>query len=554
VVVAVVAVAARRAAAARLATGAATTTEPANTTNSGGGTSSPAVTPNETRTDQVAAADNVRSAPRTYGNWRQPASAGIAGLGSLGTGIMMGGLLMTVFAMMAGGLMAAIVVLALVGIALLMLMTKDKHGQSALQRLSTYIGWQRAKMAKHNVYRSGPLGRTAWGKFQLPGLAAASQLSEYQDSYGRPFALLYYPSTRHFTVVINAEPDGASLVDEDQVDVWVAHWGQWLASLGHEPGVVAASVTVESAPDTGIRLRREVGNNMQDGTPAIARAMLTEVVQTYPEGSALVSARVALTFKGTDRSGKRRKEDDMGRELASRLPALTQSLNATGAGAARPVTAQELCETVRIAYDPASAVLIDEARGQGMAPDLQWTDVGPAGAQSFWDKYRHDSAWSVTWQMTQAPRGEVFSSVLSQLVAPHADVDRKRVTLLYRPLDAATAARMVEADKRNASFRATTSSRPSARTMAEARAADRTAVEEARGAGLVNFGMVVTGTVMSAEQIPDMIAAIDNLGATARILLRPAYGSQDSAFVAALPLGVVLQSHLAVPASIRESL
>ena len=502
----------------------------------------------------MAAADSVRSTPRTYGNWRRPASAGIAGLGMLGTMIMMGGLIVTLIATMVAGLGGAMISMVIVGVALLLLTTKDKHGQSSLQRLSTRIGWQRAKMARHNVYRSGPLGRTAWGKFQLPGLAAASQLSEYQDSYGRPFALLFYPSTRHFTVVINAEPDGASLVDEDQVDVWVAHWGQWLASLGHEPGIVAASVTVESAPDTGIRLRREVTHNMQDGTPAIARAMLAEVIQTYPEGSALVNARVALTFKGTDRQGKRRKEEDMGRELASRLPALTQSLNSTGAGAARPVTAQELCETVRIAYDPAAAVLIDEARSQGMSPELQWTDVGPAGAQSFWDKYRHDSAWSVTWQMSQAPRGEVFSSVLSQLVAPHPDIDRKRVTMLYRPLDAATSARMVEADKRNASFRATASARPSARSMAEARAADRTAMEEARGAGLVNFGMVVTGTVMSVEQLPDMIAAIDNLGATARVLLRPAYGSQDSAFVAALPLGIVMQSHLSVPAGIREAL
>ena len=138
----------------------------------------------------MAAADHVRSAPRTYGNWRQPASAGIAGLGTLGTGIMMGGLVITVIATMAGGLLAALITLMIVGVVLLMLMTKDKHGQSALQRLSTRIGWQRAKMAKHNIYRSGPLGRTAWGKFQLPGLAAASQLSEFQDSYGRPFALL----------------------------------------------------------------------------------------------------------------------------------------------------------------------------------------------------------------------------------------------------------------------------------------------------------------------------------------------------------------------------
>jgi hypothetical protein len=282
--------------------------------------------------------------------------------------------------------------------------------------------------------------------------------------------------------------------------------------------------------------------------------MLTEVVQTYPEGSALVNAKVALTFKGVDRGGKRRSEEDMARELASRLPALTQSLNATGAGAARPVGAQELCETLRIAYDPASAGLIEEARSQGIAPELSWADVGPSGAQAFWDKYRHDTAWSVTWSMTSAPRGEVFSNVLAQLLAPHPDIDRKRVTLLYRPLDAATAARMVESDKRNASFRATTSTRPSARNLAEARAAERSAMEEARGAGLVNFGMVVTGTVMNHEQLPDMVAAVDNLGATARVLLRPVYGSQDSAFAAALPLGLVLPTHLAVPASIRESL
>jgi hypothetical protein len=156
--------------------------------------------------------------------------------------------------------------------------------------------------------------------------------------------------------------------------------------------------------------------------------------------------------------------------------------------------------------------------------------------------------------MSQAPRGEVYSSVLAQLIAPHPDVDRKRITLLYRPLDAATAARIVEADKRNASFRATSSARPSARSMAEARAADRTAQEEARGAGLVNFGMVVTGTVLTAEKIPDMIAAIDNLAAGARVLLRPAFGSQDSAFAAGLPLGIVLSSHLSVPSAIREAL
>lgn len=55
------------------------------------------------------------------------------------------------------------------------------------------------------------------------------------------------------------------------------------------------------------------------------------------------------------KGGKPRKAADMGRELASRLPGLTATLQATGAGAAHPLSAQELCEAIRVAYDPAAA-------------------------------------------------------------------------------------------------------------------------------------------------------------------------------------------------------
>ena len=66
--------------------------------------------------------------------------------------------------------------------------------------------------------------------------------------------------------------------------------------------------------------------------------------------------------------------------------------------------------------------------------------------------------------------------------------------------------------------------------------------------------MIVTATALSFEQLPDVKAAIDNLATTARIQLRPVYGSQDSAFAAALPLGLVLPKHLRVPSEIRAAL
>ena len=70
----------------------------------------------------------------------------------------------------------------------------------------------------------------------------------------------------------------------------------------------------------------------------------------------------------------------------------------------------------------------------------------------------------------------------------------------------------------------------------------------------MNFAMLVTATVTDLDRSADARAAIDNISATARVTLRPVYGSQDSAFAAALPLGFVLREHIQIPAEIRENL
>ncbi|MFJ2662678.1 SCO6880 family protein [Arthrobacter koreensis] len=503
----------------------------------------------------MAVADMNNRPPRTYGNWRRPSSAGILGLGSVGTAMLLGGLVLVVMMVMIRGLLEAVILAGILGVAMLAVLAKDSHGKNVLSRGGARLAWWTARSRGSNVYRSGPLGRALWGTYQLPGLAAPIRLSEHTDSYGRPFALLYTPATSSYSVVIGTEPDGAALVDQEQIDIWVADWGHWLANLGDEPGVEAASVTLETAPDSGTRLRREVALNIDDDAPAFAREMLAEVVGRYPSGSSTIKAFVSITFSASQRSGgKKRQAEEMGRELAARLPGLTAGLQATGAGAAHPLSAQELCEVIRVSYDPAAAVLIDEAHAAGETPDISWPDVGPSAAQGYWKGYRHDSAYSCTWAMTSAPRGNVQSGVLARLLAPHRDIARKRVTLLYRPLDAAKAAAIVEADLRSAEFRVTSTSKPAARDTLAVRAAAATASEEASGAGLVQFGLLVTATVTDLTREADARAAIDNLAATARLRLRPVYGSQDSAFAAALPLGLVLPKHIKVPTELREKL
>lgn len=492
---------------------------------------------------------------RTYGNWRRPRSAGLGQLGMIGTAMLLAGGIGVVIAMATVGIVPA-AVLALVFVAVIALLSiRDRHHRSPLQRMWARLSWRQARATGTHLYRSGPLGRVPYGRFQLPGLAARTELSEGVDSWDRPFCLLRTPTTGHFTVVFATEPDGASLVDQLDVDRWVAHWGEWLARLGNEPGVVAAQVVIETAPDTGARLRREVLGRLDPGAPALAQDLLHEVVNTYPVGSATVRACVAVTFSAAPRSGaKRRKRDEIARDLASRLPELGQGLQGTGAGAARPMTAQQLMEFVRIAYEPRVARLIDEAYAAGDVPRLQWNDVGPAAAQARWGSYRHESAVSMTWAMTEAPRGVVQSNILERLLAPNPAIARKRVSLLYQVMDSAVAARTVDADRNHADFRATSSKRPTARITGDQAAAAASATEEARGAGLVSFGMLVTATALNDAQLADVEATIDNLAATARLALRPLYGAQDSGFVAALPLGLIVPRHLRIPSEIRRAL
>lgn len=495
------------------------------------------------------------SGPRSYGNWTKPKTAGLLGLGSIGTAILFLGAGFAVIVTITSNIVNGVITGIVFGLFLMTVAVKDKHGLSMLMRATTRVGWMATKAKGTHIYRSGPLGRAEWGTAQLPGLAAGSRLAEWHDSYNRPFALVQVPATSDYTVVIATEPDGAALVDREQVDVWVAEWGMWLASLADEPGIKAVSVTIETAPDTGTRLRREVTSRIDPNAPEFAKTILNGLVEQYPAGSATIKAYVAITFNAAARTGgKKRTSDEMGRELASRLPGLTQGLSATGAGATRPLSAQELCEVIRVAYDPAAARLIDEANAAGEPPELYWPEVGPTAHQANWDSYRHDSALSVTWMMSGAPRGNVPSSVLARLLAPHRDVARKRVTLLYRPIEAAKAAAIVEADVRAATFNLTSSDKPTARSMTSTRAAIATAAEEASGAGLLNFGMLVTATVIDAVHEADAKAAIDNLSATARLRLRIVHGSQDSAFAAALPLGLVLPRHLRIPSEVREQL
>jgi hypothetical protein len=489
-----------------------------------------------------------------HGNWRRPVSAGMnRRLGALGSLLVIVGLLAVIITIAVVGLLAGAAVFAVVALVVLGLSSRDRHHRSVLQRAATRIGFAWARARGATFYRSGPTGRVPYGEFALPGLAAGVRASEWVDGHGQPFAVLHHPADNSYSAVLTGEPDGAALVDPEQVNSWVSHWGGFLASLAEEPNLVACSVIIETSPDTGTRLRTEVEGASDGGAHPVAQAMLREVVDTYPSGTASVREWIVPTFTGAAAgTGKRRPAADVVAELAAQLPGLYGDLAATGAGAVRPATVAEVAEYVRTAYDPDMAALFDLARAAGEDTTLDWSEVGPAATEARWDTFRHDGAVSVTYGMSLPPRGEVFADVLRRLLAPHPHIDRKRVCLLVEPIDPGRAPDVADRDVTNARSRAA-GSKPSEAAVNDYTAAKANASDEARGAGLVNFGLLVTITVTDPERLPAARAALANLVGSARLRVRPMYGAQDSAFIAGTGL-VVPWRHLKVSPDLSEAL
>lgn len=479
-----------------------------------------------------------------YGNWRRPKTAGLLpGMSAGGTWVLIGGLIVVMVTWMLSATVAVILAL-LLGAVIILISWRDRHGMNAIEKIGERIMFLNQRSKGSTIYRSGLVSKVPGGQRQLPGLLASSHLYEFPDSFGDPFAVLHYPSTDTFAVTFVSQPEGASTVDQDQIDQWVASWGVWLAARGSETGVVGVSATLETAPDTGERLRQQVESRVDAGSSTFSQTMMRQLVDENPLAAPRITGYVTVVWSGAaSRAGRRRNVDEMGTYLATRVRQLAASLSDTGAGTARVCTSAELCEMVMTAYEPGAAKFFDKGRLAGQPYELAWSDIGPSAADAAWDSYRHNGAFSRTWIMTEPPRSAIRETAMRMLLSPHDAIERKRVTLLFRPLDPGTGAKEVDKQAKEADASAGIARRQNARQTRAQRAAHKAAEEEADGAAMVPFGMVVTATTTSTPDLSALDFAIETLSQSSRIQLRPAYGVQDAAFAAALPVGIIPSRH-----------
>lgn len=439
--------------------------------------------------------------------------------------------------------------------------TRDGYGRYEL--LWRRLSHSRASSAGETVLRQGLVGAVPDGACRLPGLGAATELTSHVDGWGRPFGLLHYPDADLYACVLSCSPSGFAGLDQETRDSQAAHWAAWMAGLSAVEEIVGMAVVVETVPDSGQRLERamERGRVGDEHLTDFARQVEEEIHVASQVGSPTLTARLTITLTARVEEdlekGSRmwvRPLDDMANQFADLLPGWTTGLAPTGAGqSVRPATAQDITDATRVAFDPSVSLDVEEAQmaaaaaratgnpgWQALGTGITWDQAGPIYAENLADVYVHEGHASRTLQMYKPPSGNFFAESLRPVLEQHKDIERKRVTMLFRPESPQASAAEAERQVKAARFKLTQSKYGKAAAEEEYNAAKVTAQQEAKGSPLVRIGILVT---VSASDMPSLRKATrtvrSTLAGAARISLRVPRGSQDYAFLASLPLGVV---------------
>lgn len=485
---------------------------------------------------------------RTYGDFMRDMPGGLR---NIGKPLTIAALVIALIGMLCcmANVVVAIVVIGVGEGTVAILAVRDRQHRNIADRTVESMAYKRSQRQGSHLYRSGMLAPVESGCTRLPGIMSQVSLIEADDAFGKRFTLVHHEHTGEYALLLSCQPQGASMADAEVEDRYVASWARFFEMLATEQGVNQMSVTVDTSPDSGVRFRRNMTRHMVADAPELAARCMQQVMAAYSQGGASTDTIVTLTYRYRDAHGKFVDADEAARRIGAMVPQLIAMIRDAGGGTARCLLMDEIVRMIACEYDPRLQEVLENTDDEDVYVD--WQDAGPTAAEARWDYYRHDSAISRTWQMCDPPSSMITSSSLAALLSPMADVDRKRVTMIYHVVSPDKSAWMAEQNRQKAVNQISQEKRA---TMASAEAkarADRHAIETNQGAVIVYFGLLVTASVLAGDNEQARLEAasrsIENAAGVAKINLRPCYGAQDTGFAASTPLGFDVRSY--APAS-----
>lgn len=479
-----------------------------------------------------------------YGRWEQPRTSGLFGR-TLGETMFAGlWIVLTVLFFMFTNSWIFVVISLLLGTAIFIPLVIRRRGRSGLELITMRLQFWNSARKGENVFRGGVFGMVP-GSARMPGIQGDTRLYEYELGRGGRFGLIHARAKNHYTVVLSGQPQGQERVEQHQINAWVKGWDQFLSHLGTVKGMAGAAVIVETVPDSGHRVDAEVRRLVDPKAPAFAKQVMMETVTHRVSAKVRNEVRIQLTFT-QQRTADSAEVADQGAAIGRLLSTIINQAVAAGLSA-RPLSAGDLCMIGARAYRPELSAELETMAGSGSLAELRWDQVGPAGAKAEWGRFVHNGFQSVTWEMEKAPAGTVAHDTLLPLLAPRADLGRKRVAIIYRIHGVADAVRMVDDDFKDAL--AAEQSKKGVGSAAASLRVDNTMAarqEQARGAGVTRFGVLITLTAPAEADMPTLAAELEGLGSASRLTVQRCWGGQDACFAGGLGLGILLPEYASV--------
>ncbi|WP_406475695.1 PrgI family protein [Streptomyces sp. NBC_01615] len=496
------------------------------------------------------------STPITYGGWQSERSGFMGRLSGVGFALVAAGCVLLLTPLNLGSWIAAFVCVP-IALLLFVLAFGRVLGLSADEWIVLAVRHQFAVATNRNTFMSGAFAprseRTGQQPMDLPGVLARLRFLEAPDGLGGTLGISHDPVARTYTAVARITFPGLALVDTDRQTARVAAWAGFLRAYCTEDSpIVRIAVHQRCLPDDGAALRSWTDRHLAPDAPQAAVTALTELMEGAGPAATTRETYLSITLSaGKARlaiNGAGGGQVGAAAVLVRELHAMHAALSSASLQVVEWLAPRALAQTVRTAYDPEAQLMLATRNAEAQSADWHGLEAGvdpqlagPARTETDWGTYRHDGAWTVSYQVRTWPQADVYATFLQPLLRPRQNA-RRSLSIVYEPIGPRRARQDLarEKAKRESArkLRAKTGQDESEDERREALIARAQDAARASGQGVVRLTAVLAVTVTDLGELETACAELQADAAASGLELRRMWGAQDVGFAAAaLPLG-----------------
>lgn len=453
---------------------------------------------------------------RDYGGFRTTKQSGLLNLGVLGS-IITGILLLGFIILLMNKTFLLLIIYGFFSLLTFLgfhFKTPDNRNMYSL--LLARLGFRSKKKRVHEGFSNG---------FEPSYFYKKTNILTTKDSFNNEIALIQNKNNL-ISIPFRCNSVGSALLDNYQIENNVIAWGKFLENYNN---LEMISVTTKTESTDSKELKQDIISTKDKNADNVSDAVINKLLEN--EVNKKIDTYINLVFrinKNTDIS-----------QIIYKIPNISRSLNEAGAGTVNTLTEFDIAHLYRSYFTR-----------EGIGRNIPFTHSGVGISVENKNYLMHDDYFSYSFYLTQPPRSNVNANILQQILTYSNDDISKSFTLFYRPLSTRKAMKAVESGRKDARFKASSSTMVTARSLLDINNANKIAMAEATG-GVTDFSAILTLTsnIQNKEQV---LAISEDLYSSCKFDMRLAKYNAEAGFCFNMPFGLVPWRYQFVGPELKE--